>query len=98
VGTYGTPNLSFTGGAGYGFVDGEVADKPMVMVGGEARMTRRTSFVTENWIFPGVDEPVISYGVRFFGEKLSVDLAFINTIGEEAIFPGVPYIDFVFNF
>ena len=98
VGTYGSPDLSFTAGAGFGFVDGNLSDKPMLMVGGEARISRRISLVTENWIFPGVDDPAISYGVRFFGEKLSVDLALINTIGEEAIFPGIPYIDFVFNF
>jgi len=98
VGTYGSPDLSLTAGVGFGFVDGNLSDKPMLMVGGEARISRRISLVTENWIFPGVDDPAISYGVRFFGEKLSVDLALINTIGDEAIFPGIPYIDFVFNF
>lgn len=98
VGTYGVPDKSITAGLGYGFSGGDFAKKPMIMVGGEARLSRRISFVTENWVFPGVDNPIISYGVRFFGEKLSVDLAFINTLGEGAIFPGIPYIDFVFNF
>ena len=98
VGTFGTLDKSFTAGLGYGFAEGDFAEKPMVMLGGEIRFARRMSFVTENWIFPGLDEPLVSYGVRFIGEKLSVDLAFINLIGENAIFPGVPYIDFVFNF
>lgn len=98
VGTYGKPDGSITVGLGYGFEGSEFAKKPMIMIGGEARLLRRVSFVTENWIFPGVDEPLISYGIRFFGEKLSIDLAFINLLGEDAIFPGVPYIDFVFNF
>ena len=98
VGTIGTPELSITAGLGYGFVGRDFAEKPMVMVGGEARLSRRLSFVTENWIFPGVDQPLISYGLRLFGEKLSVDLGLINTIGEDMIFPGLPYIDFVFNF
>ena len=42
---------------------------------------------------------LISYGLRFFGEKLSVDLAFMNvpTTGEY-FFPGLPYIDFVVKF
>lgn len=70
----------------------------MIMVGGEARLSRRISFVTENWVFPGVDNPLISYGIRLFGEKLSVDLALINLIGEDFLFPGFPYIDFVYNF
>lgn len=98
VGTFGTPDLSFTAGLGYGFVGGDFAEKPMVMVGAEWRLSRRTSFITENWVFPGVDEPLVSYGMRFMGEKLSIDFGFINFLGDSALFPGVPYIDFVFYF
>lgn len=98
VANFGTPDKSFSAGLGYGFVEGDFAEKPMVMLGGELRFSRRMSFVTENWIFPGLDQPLISYGIRFFGEKLSIDLALLNFLGEDAIFPGVPYIDFVFNF
>ncbi len=98
VTTFGQLDASLTAGLGYGFVDGNLADRPMVMIGGEKRLTRRTAFVTENWIFPGIDEPLISYGIRFFGKRLSVDLGLINVIGEGAIFPGVPYIDFVVQF
>ncbi len=98
VTTFGQPDASLTAGLGYGFVDGNLADRPMIMIGGEKRLTRRTAFVTENWIFPGIDEPLISYGIRFFGKRLSVDLGLINVIGEGAIFPGVPYIDFVVQF
>ncbi len=96
--TTGSADGGLTGGLGYGFVDGDFADKPMVMVGGQLRMARRTSFVTENYIFPGLDDPLITYGLRFFGEKLSVDLAMINLVGENFFFPGIPYIDFVFVF
>jgi hypothetical protein len=98
VGTVGNPDASFTLGLGYGFVDDEFANKPMVVIGGEKRISRRTAFVSENWIMPGIDNPLISYGLRFFGEKMSVDLALINILGDEFIFPGVPYIDFVINF
>jgi len=98
VGTYGSSNSSLTIGLGYGFVDDKVADKPMVVIGGEHRISRRLALVTENWILPGVDNPMISYGMRFFGEKMSVDLALLNTLGKEAFLPGIPYVDFVFNF
>lgn len=98
VGTYGTPNSSITFGLGYGFVDDEIAEKPMILIGGEHRISRRLALVTENWLLPGVDDPLISYGVRFFGEKISVDLAFLNVLSGDAIFPGIPYVDFVFNF
>jgi len=98
VGTYGTEDASFTLGLGYGFVDSDFAEKPMLVIGGEKRLTPRIALVTENWIFPELEDPLVSYGIRFFGEKLSVDLALINTLGKEAIFPGFPYVDFVFNF
>ncbi|MFH1096154.1 MAG: hypothetical protein ABH886_08115 [Candidatus Desantisbacteria bacterium] len=98
VGTYGKPDASITAGLGYGFVDQEVASKPMIILGSEKRISRRITLVSENWIFPGVDNPLVSYGVRFFGEGLSVDMAFFNTIGENFLFPGIPYIDFVFCF
>jgi hypothetical protein len=98
VGTFGTPDASLTAGLGYGFVDDNFADKPLVMIGGESRFLRRMAFVSENWVFPGIDEPVISYGLRFFGEALSVYLAFFNVLGKDALFPGIPYVDFVYNF
>jgi hypothetical protein len=98
VTSLGGPDASITVGLGYGFVDRHVAKKPMALIGGEKRFSRRISFVSENWIFPGVDKPLISYGLRFFGEGLSVDLALINTLGNDAAFPGVPWVDFVFNF
>lgn len=98
VGTFGSLDRSITIGLGYGFVDTDFADKPMVILGFEQRLSRRTAFVTENWILPGVDQPLISYGVRLFGEAISVDLAFISVLGEDIFFPGIPYIDFVFNF
>ena len=70
----------------------------MLMLGGEKRLSKRTALVTENWLSPGVDQPLVSYGIRFFGEKLSVDLALITPLGADYIFPGMPYIDFVFHF
>ncbi|MBC8478208.1 hypothetical protein H8D51_01555 [bacterium] len=97
VGTLGGPDKSMTLGLGYGFVDDDLAEHPMVTVGGEYRAWRRAAFVTENWWLPGVDFPIVSYGLRFFGERMSVDFAFLNFL-EEPIFPGVPYIDFTVNF
>lgn len=40
---------------------------------------------------------VLSYGVRFMGEKLSTDFALWNA-SEEFIFPGIPYIAFAVKF
>lgn len=98
VGTKGSLDRSFSAGLGYGFEGGKLADRPMVMVGGEYRMSRRISLVTENWVFPGLDQPVVSAGFRFFGEGLAVDLALANVLGEDMLLPGVPFVDFVYNF
>jgi hypothetical protein len=96
--TLGTDDASLTLGLGYGFYDDELADNPVVLIGGELRVACRMAFVTENWVFPGIDNPLISYGVRFFGESIAVDLAFFTPTGEDAITPGIPFIDFVYNF
>jgi hypothetical protein len=80
-------------------------DLPMFMIGGEWRCARRVSLVSENWIIPDIEEglPILfSYGARLFGEQISVDLGFIvplPAIEEDIpIFPGIPYVDFVYNF
>ncbi|UCD62854.1 MAG: hypothetical protein JSW34_08795 [Candidatus Zixiibacteriota bacterium] len=96
--TIGTDDISLTCGLGFGYVEDDIADKPAVIVGGEWRFARRASFVSENFIFPEVDEPLISYGVRFFGEKIAVDLALFNILGDDAVFPGIPLVGFVWNF
>jgi hypothetical protein len=100
VGTWGSTDRHLTLGFGYGMVDTNLADRPLVVVGGESRLSRRSAFVSENWMVPGVDNILISYGFRLFTENLSVDLALINVIGHDAdpIFPGFPFVNFVWNF
>ncbi len=99
VATFGSSDAHLTVGSGLGYGGGDVADRPIFMLGGERRMTRRTSFVSENYLLPE-SNAAISYGIRFFGEKLSVDLAFWNAFGEDAdpIFPGIPYLAFAVKF
>lgn len=96
VGTWGSPDKAITVGLGYGYAESEIADKPMVMIGYEKRIGKRTKFLSENWIFPGVDDPLFSIGLRWFGEKLAVDFGMFRTAGMEIL--GVPWVDFVVNF
>ena len=98
AGTYGSPDHSFTLAVGDGFAGSKVSGQPAVMLGGETRIARRISLASENYIIPTVDAPVVSYGLRFMGEKIAVDLAFFNIANRRARFPGVPYVDFVFRF
>ncbi|MCX6828276.1 MAG: hypothetical protein NT002_03195 [candidate division Zixibacteria bacterium] len=96
--TIGGEDNSFTFGVGHGYVGDEFAESPAVLVGGEYRIARRLSFVSENWKFPDVDNPLISYGLRFFGESISVDLALFNVLSEDFFFPGIPMVGFIWNF
>jgi hypothetical protein len=99
VATYGSNEHNLTFGLGYGFAGSEVESKPIIMIGGQTRLSRRLAFVSENWIIPGAEgHPLVSYGLRFLGESLSFDLGFLNMVGEDMLFPGVPMVDFVFSF
>lgn len=97
VGTFGDGDASITVGGGWGFAGGDIESKPLAMLGGEKRISRRIALVTENYLLP-IDRNniVYSFGVRFMGEKLTTDLALFNTSGSNII--GFPYVDFVFRF
>jgi hypothetical protein len=99
VGTFGPPDASLTAGLGYGFAGTTVAKNPVIMLGGEFRVSKRIGLVTENYIIPNTEyiNPLYSYGVRLMGEKLTVDLALFNASGSDTPI-GLPYVDFVFRF
>lgn len=97
VGTYGGPDRSLTFGLGYGFVDDKLADRPIVVLGGEYRLSNRIALVSENWAIPGTDGGIMIYGLRFIGMKMCVDFAFLTPVGAEQTV-AIPYIDFVVNF
>jgi hypothetical protein len=82
VATWGGPDAAVTLGGGYGFAEGRLARNPMVMLGGSRRLSRRWSFVTENWVFPNVeDHPLVSAGFRTLGESVSWDFGFVTVLG-----------------
>ena len=100
--TFGSYNSNFTTGIGWGFVDGTFEKKPFIMFGGMARCSEKIWFVSENWLTPLDGEKyylLVSYGLRFSGRKMSVDLAFINSKDIiETLLIGIPYVDFVIKF
>lgn len=121
--TYGNTDHNLTFGFGKGFENGKTAERPVFTICGMTRVSKKVSFVSENWLIPATKEESVpeynstynttyytsrrmntyplyfSYGFRFFGEKLSVDLGFINSAEiSKAIFIGIPYVDFVVKF
>ena len=79
VGTYGSENSALTVGLGWGFSGGTYADKPILVLGGEARLSKYVKLITENWIPPNTDGMIYSFGLRFFGENLAADLGFFGS-------------------
>lgn len=101
--TYGKPDLSLTGGIAYGWLGYEPMDAPVLMMGGEVRVAKGVSLITENHLIPDYGDyaPVFSYGARFMGKSLSLDAAFVlplfdSDFGE--FFPGLPFISLAYNF
>jgi hypothetical protein len=108
--TYGNAdyNISTGIGWGYGQFEDEVGswqEKPMITLCGTARMSKKLAFVSENWFIPNADEsgtgyyPIFSYGLRFMGESISVDFAFLNNKDiADFLFIGVPFVAFTVKF
>jgi len=98
VGTAGDGDASVTGGVAFGFVGRDVNSEFAVLIGGEKRLSRRIGFVTENYFVPSsLGTPIVSGGVRFMSEKLTVDLALFNA-PSDPIFPGIPWVSFIYKF
>lgn len=107
TGTIGHPDKSVTAGIGFGFKKEkgerfEFSEYPMIMLGGNIRVSNHTALVFENWFLMGKDfklsEQPFGIALRFFGDHIAVDLgAFI--IGEllDKGFP-IPWLSFSYNF
>ncbi len=97
--SFGDQTASLSGGLGWGFSGNETADKPILLLGGEYRLSNSTKLITENWIIPDSDSDIISFGVRFFGDNVAADLGFIRiTSLETEGFPFIPWLGFAYNF
>jgi hypothetical protein len=68
----------------------------VLMVGGEGRIARRVKVITENYIWEG-GHGLATVGFRFFGERLSADLALAIPIGADDVI-AFPLINFVYVF
>jgi hypothetical protein len=115
LGTYGNSDSNITLGAGYGFMankySSKISNAGFIMLGGMHRVWEYTSLITENWgIFTeSMNIFIPTFGVRFFGDKLSADLGlalplnvynfnYYNTqkVGQlGSIIPNIPILPYV---
>ncbi len=107
VGTKGSPDKSFTCGIGLGYIaeegeDVDFAEHPVLLLGGNIRLSESMALVSENWLIIGeelgLDQQPLGLALRFFGSKIAVDAGAI-IIGEvlKEGFP-IPWLSFVYNF
>ncbi|HEX6973850.1 MAG TPA: hypothetical protein VF147_05575 [Vicinamibacterales bacterium] len=95
VATHGTVASSFTVGVGGAYAS-ENAGSPVLMFGAERQTRRNLKVITENYVWRG-GYGVVTGGVRFFGEKMSTDVAAVIPVGEGGLFVGA-LINFVYIF
>lgn len=87
--TAGDERASFT--AGGGVFQGSLDEPAVLMVGGQARTSRRTSMMVEGYLLDGMGLAI--FGPRFIGESLSADLGLAVPFsgGGAAILPVVNF-------
>ncbi|MCF8261019.1 MAG: hypothetical protein K9J12_09610 [Melioribacteraceae bacterium] len=99
VGTYSTEKTAITFGIGWGYDDEwEFSKTPFLMFGAELKTSKSIKIITENWLIPGSESLLISFGLRFFGEYLAADFGFITSTSANGGFPFVPWLGFAYNF
>lgn len=99
VATAGSRESNLSLGAGWGYAEDKISNRPVLTIGGQHRLAKRVALISENWILPfeGNGSGFISYGVRLVGEKISIDLA-LGNIPKEFFFPGIPLVGVAFKF
>ncbi|MCI1188013.1 hypothetical protein MON38_11330 [Hymenobacter sp. DH14] len=73
--TYGGADNNFTVGLGYGFVQGNIGSTPILQVGGQRRVSRRISLLSENYIVADANAGMGGlYGLKINWRRTSLGL------------------------
>jgi hypothetical protein len=101
VTSLGADDRSLSAGVGFGRTGDGDDTQPIIMVGGATRVSRRVSFVTENWFFPGEEYALFSGGFRIRSDRITVDVGLVTTgellDGGDGL-PAVPWLSFAYHF
>ena len=74
--TAGDFRAAFSGGIAFPFGSRSgFSEDPLLMLGGEVRATKSLKFITENWIVPGEETTILSFGFRIIQSRLTVEAA-----------------------
>jgi len=102
VGTRGGEKGALTVGAAFGVADGEIDGHPAIVIGGDRRLSSSIRFVTENYVFVGLEDGfMVSGGLRFVGERLTGDFGlftFPALLDDVDGFSFFPWVGFAYSF
>ena len=90
VATNAGTNGSVTGGAGMltAFGGHDRARTIVGMIGGERRLSTRTTLITENYLFPEIGSATVSGGVRLPRGRFATDLGLMVFVFDKGVVPG----------
>lgn len=75
VATYGSADNNFTVGLGYGFSGGDIGATPVLQIGGQKRISRRVSLISENYIVANSEAGMGGlYGAKINWRRTSLGL------------------------
>jgi len=94
VATVGGPKSAATVLVGFPFATGGWASRPLVVVGGESRISPRVKLLGEAWRIPGTDAVPAVGGVRLIGTHVSWDLGLFFLLGRSGTDGFLPWADF----
>lgn len=79
--TFGGADSNFTVGLGYGFVSGKIGSTPVMLLGGQTRVSRRISLVSENYIIADSEAGMAGlYGIKVNWRRTSLGLGALYAI------------------
>ena len=99
VATFGSSDKALTTGLGFGYAGSDFASDPVLMLGGEARLSRRVKLITENYIVPtGIEVGLFMGGVRILASNFTGDVGILGATGEGDLECCIPVINFAYRF
>lgn len=92
--TFGSQDRNLTTGLGYGYAGSNWSQTPMLNISGMIRTGRTIYIITENYLFPGVEDFLGfgSLGVRWAPENIAIDFALARTFSEGEGYIGIPWL------
>jgi hypothetical protein len=92
--TLGQSETNLSIGVGYGLIDQELSDYPVIMISGTHRISKSIALLSENYVIPNSFYFGI-HGIRILSRKNSFDIGAIIIPEIGSVIPALPYVGYV---